>query len=82
MLVDLHAFFESAVVTFSVYQNSVLFDFRPEYAKYSSDEEDEDDGLLGEPFVKERELDEQEIDKVGGSICLWRFPKEILSRLR
>ena len=47
-----------------------MFDFRPEYAKYSSDEEDEDDGLLGEPFVKERELDEQEIDKVGGSIGL------------
>ncbi|XP_022790174.1 microfibrillar-associated protein 1-like [Stylophora pistillata] len=37
---------------------------RPEYAKYSSDEEEEDDGLLGEPFVKDRELDEQEIDKV------------------
>ena len=59
-----------------------MFDFRSEYAKCSSDEEDEDDGLLGEPFVKERELDEQEIDKVGGSICLWPFPKEILSRLR
>lgn len=36
----------------------------PEYAKYSSDEEDEDDAVLGEPFVKEREIDEQEIDKV------------------
>lgn len=37
---------------------------RPEYAKYSSDEEDEEDAVLGEPFVKEREIDEQEIDKV------------------
>ncbi|KAJ7376459.1 Microfibrillar-associated protein 1 [Desmophyllum pertusum] len=37
---------------------------RPEYAKYSSDEDDEDDAVLGEPFVKEREIDEQEIDKV------------------
>lgn len=37
---------------------------RPEYAKYSSDEEDEDDAVLGETFVKEREIDEQEIDKV------------------
>ena len=38
--------------------------FSPEYAKYSSDEEDEEDAVLGEPFVKEREIDEQEIDKV------------------
>ena len=38
--------------------------FSPEYAKYSSDEEDEDDAVLGEPFVREREIDEQEIDKV------------------
>ncbi|KAL9978434.1 hypothetical protein ACROYT_G015948 [Oculina patagonica] len=37
---------------------------RPEYAKYSSDEDDEDDAVLGEAFVKEREIDEQEIDKV------------------
>ena len=42
----------------------VTLPFRPEYAKYSSDEEDEDDAVLGEPFVKEREIDEQEIDKV------------------
>ncbi|CAH3167420.1 unnamed protein product, partial [Porites lobata] len=37
---------------------------RPEYAKYSSDEEDEDDEVLGEPFMKERDVDEQEMDKV------------------
>ena len=37
---------------------------RPEYAKYSSDEEDEEEEILGEPFVKEREIDEQEMDKV------------------
>ncbi|XP_068723158.1 microfibrillar-associated protein 1-like [Montipora capricornis] len=37
---------------------------RPEYAKYSSDEEDEEEDMLGEPFVKEREIDEQEMDKV------------------
>lgn len=40
------------------------FDGRPEYAKYSSDEEDEEEEILGEPFVKEREIDEQEMDKV------------------
>ena len=55
------------MVTFNVDLGSLLFDFRPEYAKYSSDEEEEDDGLLGEPFVKDRELDEQEIDKVSVS---------------
>ncbi|CAH3136002.1 unnamed protein product [Porites lobata] len=37
---------------------------RPEYAKYSSDEEDEDDEVFGEPFMKERDVDEQEMDKV------------------
>ena len=40
------------------------FDGRPEYAKYSSDEEDDEEEILGEPFVKEREIDEQEMDKV------------------
>ena len=44
--------------------------FSPEYAKYSSDEEDEDDAVLGEPFVKEREIDEQEIDKVNCSFYM------------
>ena len=39
----------------------ITLHFSPEYAKYSSDEEDT---VLGEPFVKEREIDEQEIDKV------------------
>ena len=42
----------------------ITLHFSPEYAKYSSDEEDEEDAVLGEPFVKEREIDEQEIDKV------------------
>lgn len=42
----------------------ITLPFSPEYAKYSSDEEDEDDAVLGEPFVKEREIDEQEIDRV------------------
>lgn len=37
---------------------------RPEYAKYSSDEEEDEEEVLGEPFVKEREIDEQEMDKV------------------
>ena len=47
--------------------------FSPEYAKYSSDEDDEDDAVLGEPFVKEREIDEQEIDKVHyyNSLFFW-----------
>ena len=38
--------------------------FSPEYAKYSSDEEDDEEEVLGEPFVKERDIDEQEMDKV------------------
>lgn len=42
----------------------MIVHYSPEYAKYSSDEEDEDDAVLGEAFVKEREIDEQEIDKV------------------
>jgi len=38
--------------------------YSPEYAKYSSDEEEDDEEVLGEPFVKEREIDEQEMNKV------------------
>ena len=50
------------------------FDGRPEYAKYSSDEEDEEEEILGEPFVKEREIDEQEMDKVLILLnCLFTF---------
>lgn len=42
----------------------IAVNFSPEYAKYSSDEEDDDEEVLGEPFVREREIDEQEMDKV------------------
>ena len=45
-------------------QSFTTGNFSPEYAKYSSDEEDEDDEVLGEPFMKERDVDEQEMDKV------------------
>ena len=45
-------------------QSFTTANFSPEYAKYSSDEEDEDDEVLGEPFMKERDVDEQEMDKV------------------
>lgn len=42
----------------------ITSNFSPEYAKYSSDEEEDEEEVLGEPFVKEREIDEQEMDKV------------------
>ena len=47
-----------------IYLIFVIDNISPEYAKYSSDEEEEDEEILGEPFVKEREIDEQEMDKV------------------